>query len=44
MRNRHVKADAADAIALPESENCSLIIFGGDVIFVKVIDDEWKGR
>jgi hypothetical protein len=39
-----MKADASDAIALPESENCSLFIFGGDVIFVKVIDDECKGR
>ena len=39
------KADATDAIALLESEDPSLFTFCGDVvIFVRVINDEWKGR
>ena len=45
LRNRHVKADATDAIALLEGEDCSLFTFCGDVvIFVRVIDEERKGR
>jgi hypothetical protein len=33
------------AVTLLESKDCSLFVFGGDVmISVRVIDGEWEGR
>jgi hypothetical protein len=44
-RHGHLKANAADAITLPECKDSSLFIFCSDVtIFLIVIDDKRKGR
>ena len=43
--NGHPKGDAAHAITVLECKQYSLFIFCGEVvIFVIVIDNEWKGR
>ena len=45
FHNRHLKTDTANAITLLKCKDYSLFIFCSDVaVFVKVIDDEWKGR
>jgi hypothetical protein len=51
IRSRQLKADTMDAITLPESQDCSLFLFCGEVmkcgIMMKVpviIDDDWKRR
>jgi hypothetical protein len=45
-RNIHPKADAAHTIAMLEEQKLYVVyIFIGNVVdFVKVIDNEWKGR
>jgi hypothetical protein len=45
IRNRHRKADAADAITMSESKDyCFFIFCREDTVFIIVINNEWKGR